>query len=99
LEKTLRALLSEASAGEIETANNRLNDMLPDEFKLTLPLGMLDDPRTPSLLLHNPALSDSNLTEWRASLPEALKFPPMPDGEAAMLWWEASLESFLAPLM
>jgi hypothetical protein len=99
LQNTLCVLLSEASSGEIEAANNRLLDLLPEEFKLLLPLGMLDDPRMPSLLLHSPAPPDSNLAEWKARLPDALKLPPMPSGEAEKLWRESSLDSFLAPLM
>jgi len=97
--RTLALLVSKANPKEVELANNLLNDQLPEEFKLTLPAGLLSDPKTPRLLYLNPAPPDSNLAEWRNSLPEAFSLPSMPKDELNSLVEQTSLESYLSPLM
>lgn len=97
--ETLRLLLADADPGEVAHVNNQLRDRLAEEFKLTLPSGLLDDPRTPGLLFFNPAPPDSNLAEWKAGIPEALKLPPMPEAELRQEAGWVSLESYLSPLL
>lgn len=92
-------LVQEASPAEIEDANNRIRDNLPDEEQTWLPPGLLDDPKTPRALMMNPASEGSNLHEWKTAVRDALAegdLELMPQPEARELAKELNLEVFLS---
>ena len=97
--RTLALLVSEANEGEIRNANNQLRDLLPHEFQVGLPYGLLKKKETPERLYLNPAVEETNFGEWKRDIPEALKLPPMPQDEANELKDQMSLESYISPLL
>lgn len=97
--QTLRLLVAEATPEEIEQANNRLRDLLPEEFQIGLPCSLLEDRRTPDLLYLNPFVEGTNFVDWKNEIPDALTLPSMPQDEADSEWAMHSLESYLSPLL
>ena len=51
----LRRLLDQASPGEIQAQQRRLQEQLPEEFLYQLPVNLLLDQRFPDYLLRNPS--------------------------------------------
>ena len=95
----LKRLVAEANESEIREANNLLADGLQAEEQMGLPLGLLDDPQTPGLLMNGPAVLGSPLHEWKESVREAMENPNLelaPPEEANAEAEELSLESFLS---
>lgn len=94
----LARLVREASPAEIEDANRRLRENLPEEEQTWLPPDLLDDPATPRALFNNPASLGSRLHEWKETVEEAMSgnLELIPQPEARPMAEELSLESYLS---
>lgn len=94
----LSRLVQEASPGEIKDANRRLQENLPEEEQVWLPLDLLDDPKTPRALMMNPASEGGRLHEWKVAVEELMsgKLELIPQPEARQLAEELNLETFLS---
>lgn len=97
--RLLQRLVAEASPDEVEDANRRLNANLQEEELLNLPPGLLKKPRTPNILLVQPAALGYRLADWKEGLAEAVNLPPMPEQEAREEAENLSLESFLGRIL
>lgn len=96
--ETLRRLVEDADPEEVEAANNRLRDSLPQEEQMGLPPAMLEDKSTARSLLLQPASLGSRLHELKMEAKSAVKEEPMDQEEANQEAAEMSLESFLSRL-
>lgn len=97
--RLLQRLVAEAGPDEVEEANRRLEQNLQEEELLNLPPGLLNKPRTPNILLVQPAVLGCKLADWKEGLEEAVNLPPMPEQEAREEAENLSLESFLGRIL
>lgn len=97
--RLLRRLVAEASDTEIDQANLRLSENLPQSESLWLPSDLLRNPATPGGLMGNPAELGSQLHQWKEGVAAALKMPSLPAAQARKLAEGLSLESFLSRLL
>lgn len=97
--KLLKRLVAEANEGEIQDANRRLELNLQQEELVNLPGDLLDDPKTPNVLLVMPAALNYPLADWKAGMEDAIKLPPMPEIEAREEAENLSLESFIGRIV
>jgi hypothetical protein len=97
--RLLQRLVAEANPEELADANRRLKQNLQEEELLNLPLGLLNKPRTPSILLTQPAALNYKLADWKEGLEQAIKSPSMPEKEAREEAENLSLESFLGRIL
>jgi len=92
--KMLTRLVGEAEQELIDHVNRQLKDNLEAEFLTYLPMGMLNNPKTPSALMFNPAIMETRLADWKAGIREALMQPPAPETETLKAVEMLDLESF-----
>jgi hypothetical protein len=97
--RLLQRLVAEASPEELADANRRLELNLQEEELLNLPPGLLKKPRTPNILLVQPAALNYKLADWKEGLAEAVNLPPMPEKEAREEAESLTLESFLGRIL
>ena len=95
----LSLLIDQANEGEIDDANNRLEDSLEQEFLISLPDQLLRSPSMTYLLMFNPAIEGSPLDEWKTDLYDLLDLPPMPEEQALEEAKLLDLESYLGRLL
>lgn len=95
----LERLVAESSEGEVAHANLRLDRDLPQEALNFLPSDLLTNPRTPKLLLLNPAVEGSPLHQWKVAWSHLRNPPLLPQPEARALAEQLSLEAYLSRLL
>lgn len=91
----LEHLVKQADEGEINEANLRLQDSLPQSMLDFLPDKLLNDPATPYQLMEHPAEMGTNFQEWKSGLQEALEGQSATPEEARQAFEELTLGSYL----
>ena len=98
-ERILKHLTYWATEGEIKAANCKVEDNIPQDAQVWLPLGGFKDPQMPGELLGLQLDPDHMMSRWKADIPKMIRASAATKEEAQMEGKTLTLESFLGRLM